>query len=139
MDKRISSRGVIIQDNQIITLFRRKKRENKIVEYYSIPGGGLEENETIEECVVRELKEELSVDVEVKGYIGKRETDTGIQYYFGCKLINGTPILGGEEKERNNPENYYEIRYLPVKDLYQADIEAKDLIQKAINKEYSEY
>ena len=32
-------------------------------EYYTFPGGGLEENETLEQGVIREIKEEFGIDV----------------------------------------------------------------------------
>lgn len=37
---------------------------------YSIPGGGLEAGETVSQAVVREVKEETGIDVEVTGMIG---------------------------------------------------------------------
>ncbi|MGY4100496.1 NUDIX hydrolase [Nocardia sp. R16R-3T] len=37
---------------------------------YSIPGGGLEAGETIAEAVIREVKEETGIDVQVTGLIG---------------------------------------------------------------------
>ena len=45
----------------------RKIKEGKTEEYYVLPGGGLEGNETPEENVTRELKEELTVDIEILG------------------------------------------------------------------------
>ena len=60
MEKRRSSRAVIIEDNKLLYIFRRKIDDlGNISEYYVIPGGGIEDNETKEETVVRELKEEL--------------------------------------------------------------------------------
>ena len=44
MDKRISSRGIIIQDDKLLTIFRRKIKDGEVKEYYVIPGGGLEVN-----------------------------------------------------------------------------------------------
>ncbi|MEU5760368.1 NUDIX domain-containing protein [Nocardia sp. NPDC047648] len=37
---------------------------------YSIPGGGLEAGETVTEALVREVKEETGIDVQVTGLIG---------------------------------------------------------------------
>ena len=53
--KRINTRAGIIENNYIYLIFRRKKQR----EYYVIPGGGLDDGETLEENVLREIKEEL--------------------------------------------------------------------------------
>ena len=138
MEKRISSRAIIIEKDSLLTLFRRKIKEGKIKEYYVIPGGGKENNETLEENVKRELKEEFSIDIEILGYLGKEEHEETIEYYFHCKIIDGIPKLGGEELERMTEENYYEIRKIKIKDLDKYDINAKDKVEMAIKKEYKD-
>lgn len=138
MEKRVSSRAIIIDNGLLLTMFRRKIKNGKAKEYYVIPGGGLEGNETLEENVIRELKEEFSVDIEVLGYLGKEEHEKTIEHYFHCKIINGTPKLGGEELERMTDENYYEVRTIDLKDLEDTDINAKDKINMALNNEYVE-
>lgn len=130
MNKRVSSRAIIIEDNKLLTMFRRKiKSDGSIKEYYVIPGGGLEEGETLEENVIRELKEEFNVDIEVVKFLGTEEYDDTIANYFLCKIVNGTPKLGGEELERMTSQNYYEIRYINLNDIDNYDINAKDIIK----------
>lgn len=136
MEKRISSRAIIIEDGKVLTMFRRKIIDGKLKEYYVIPGGGQENNETLEENVKRELKEECSIEIKILGYLGKEEKDTGIAHFFHCQIIKGTPRLGGEELERMTKENYYEIRYIPLEEIDKIDINAKDKIAMALNKEY---
>ena len=136
MEKRISSRAIIIENNSLLTMFRRKIKDGKTKEYYVIPGGGLEEGETLEENVKRELKEEFNIDIEVLGFLGKEEYDNTIEYYFHCKIINGEPKLGGEELDRMTEENYYEIRTIELDKLETTDINAKDKGKKALKKEY---
>ena len=136
MEKRVSSRAIIIDNGSLLTMFRRKIKNGKIKEYYVIPGGGLEENETLEENVIRELKEEFGVDIEVLGYLGKEEHEKTIEHYFHCKIVNGTPKLGGEELERMTDENYYEVRTIDLKDLVDMDINAKGKINMALNNKY---
>ena len=52
MDKRVSSRGIIIEDGSVYAMFRRRiKDDGTVKEYYVIPGGGIEENETLEQTV----------------------------------------------------------------------------------------
>lgn len=131
MEKRVSSRAIIIDDNKLLTMFRRKiKSDGTVKEYYVIPGGGLEEGETLEENVIRELKEEFNVDIEVVKFLGTEEYDETIANYFLCKIVSGTPKLSGEELERMTPENYYEIRYIDLNDIDNYDINAKDIIKK---------
>ena len=131
MEKRVSTRAIIIDDNKLLTMFRRKiKSDGTVKEYYVIPGGGLEEGETLEENVIRELKEEFNVDIEVVKFLGTEEYDETIANYFLCKIVSGTPKLSGEELERMTPENYYEIRYIDLNDIDNYDINAKDIIKK---------
>lgn len=133
MDKRVSSRAIIIDDGKLLAMFRRKiKKDGSIKEYYVIPGGGLEDGETLEENVIRELKEEFNVDIEVIKFMGTEEYDDTIANYFLCKIVNGTPKLGGEELDRMTPLNYYEVRYIDLKDIDNYDINAKDLIKSVM-------
>ncbi|HSX28431.1 MAG TPA: NUDIX domain-containing protein [Candidatus Saccharimonadales bacterium] len=52
------SAGIIIQDRKL--LFTRAKD----MEFFIDPGGKLEEGETAKQALVRELKEELAIDVD---------------------------------------------------------------------------
>ena len=118
MEKRVSSRAIIIEDGKLLAMFRRKiKKDGSIKEYYVIPGGGLEEGETLEENVK---------------FLGTEEYDDTIANYFLCKIVNGEPRLGGEELERMTQENYYEIRYIDLKNIDNYDINAKDLIKSIL-------
>lgn len=138
MNKRVSSRGIIIENDYVYLMFRRRIKENgEIKEYYVIPGGGINENETLEENVKREVKEEFSVDVKINGYIGKDESEETIANFFSCSIINGTPKLGGEELDRCTESNYYEVRKVKIEDLDKIDVMGKDMIIKAFNKVYT--
>lgn len=58
--------------------------------------------------------------------------DDSIAHFFNCKIIgDDIPNLGGEEAERNNPDNYYEIRKVNINQLNKIDIISKDIILKA--------
>lgn len=71
MKKRVSSRGIIIEADYVYAMFRRRiKDDGSIKEYYVIPGGGINENETLEQNVTRELKEEITKDFTIDKYCG---------------------------------------------------------------------
>ena len=55
----ISLKGIVIIDNKILLL----KDENGI---WDLPGGKLRNNEIVEDCIRREIKEEADIDVEVE-------------------------------------------------------------------------
>lgn len=133
--KRINGRAIIIDNDEVLLMFRRKIKNGITKEYYAIPGGGLEENETIEECVKREIQEEFNLEIEVKEQLGVVEDEKNIGYIYNCSIISGTPTLGGEELEGNNEANYYEVRKLKVSEIDNYDIleENKELIRKAYN------
>ena len=57
MSKRVSSRRLIIENDYVYLMFRRRIKENgEKKDYYVISGGGVNENETLEDNVIRELK-----------------------------------------------------------------------------------
>ena len=64
--KRVSARGLVVTDNGLAVIFRRKINEQGTKEYYVVPGGGINEKEDIIEGLKRELKEELDIEVEVE-------------------------------------------------------------------------
>lgn len=136
MKKRVSSRAVIIENGKILVIFRRKLEEGKISEYYVIPGGGKEENETLEENVKRELYEEMNIKIDIIGYLGKYESNSTIEHYFHCKIKEGTPILSGEEKNRMSEKNYYEIRFEDINNLKKLKLAAENKVIMATEKKY---
>ncbi len=91
--KRPSSRGIIIKDNKLGMVYSRK------YDYYKFPGGGIDNGETNEEALVREVKEEVGLEViksSIKEYglairkeMGKIE-DIFVQenYYYFCEVTD---------------------------------------------------
>ncbi len=82
---REAARALCILDRKILLTYE----ENTGV--YMSPGGGLESGETLEECCIRELKEEAGVEVKpVKQYITINEYSFETLYvsnYFICEII----------------------------------------------------
>lgn len=137
MGKRIVARAVIFDDNNIVLMFRRRKQEDgSFVEYYSLPGGGKEENETLYDTVIREVYEEFNLKVIVLGYLGFKEDDKTIQYFYHCEKMSGDIKINGEEKERSCKDNYYEPLTVPIKNISKINIIYRDMISKAQKNEY---
>jgi len=94
----------VIKDKKILLMWRKKNGR----EYYAFPGGGVERDETVEEAVLRELKEETSIEARVvkllyhHHYIGHSD-----QFFYLCSYIWGRPKLEewSVEKERTRLGN----------------------------------
>lgn len=128
-----TSRAIIIKDNKLLVFFRRRIRNGKEVTYYAIPGGHVEENESLSDCVIRELKEEMNIDIRIISYLGNIIVDNKEENYFHCEIVGGELKFGGEELERCTDDNYYEIRWLDLNKIDDSDIRAISLIKKVIN------
>lgn len=112
--KRICVRGIVVKDNELAVIFRRKIKDGITTEYYVIPGGGVESTEDLEEALKRELQEELNIEVNIKELAFKTEQDDRIEYFYICEYLNGTFELNGEEIDRNTEENYYEPTFISL-------------------------
>ncbi len=110
---RIRATGIVIHDNKLLMIHRF--RDGK--EYYVLPGGGVEEGESPQEAVVREIKEETSVETRLNSGLAlfshNYTADTGeesIHQLFLCEYISGTPALQQDsvEKMRADHNNIYD-------------------------------
>ena len=58
---------------------------------WEFPGGKIEENETREEAIVREIKEELEMDIKVISYFDEKLYEYGdmeVKRYYGSQTFN---------------------------------------------------
>lgn len=85
---REACRGIVVKDDKILLSYETN------TDMYNIPGGGLEQNESYEECCAREVAEETGVKVEVtqKYFLTNEyyEEWLFISHYFICKYIGTT-------------------------------------------------
>ncbi len=104
-----SVRGIIKNDDGIILIHRIKKNSDvEIRDYYVVPGGKMELNESEEETVKREVFEELGIHVRVGTRLLEiyNDFDDSIQIFYKCEYVNG--ILGtGTGPEFTNHDEYY--------------------------------
>ncbi len=99
---RETARGVILKEGKFL-LIRRTRRNNQggIDNWLSIPGGGLDAGESPEHAIIREMKEELGIDVDIKSLLAVQDvpTDESRHYYFLCTIRDGEPHIQEQSEE----------------------------------------
>ncbi len=67
--------GIILKQGKILVAQRSEKM--KLPLKWEFPGGKIEQNETAEACLLRELKEELNIEVKVLQKLSPQDHDYG--------------------------------------------------------------
>jgi len=84
----------IVQDGRILLVKRAVEPRKGL---WSLPAGFLEIDESVEQCAVRELKEETNLDVELTGLLAVYSVFDDPRYICLLVVYSGK-ILGGELK-----------------------------------------
>lgn len=86
--------AIIWQDGKV--LITKRPEGTHLEGLWEFPGGKKEDAETLEECIAREIKEELGVHVRPERLLlsVRHEYETKIVdlHIFECALIDGTPV-----------------------------------------------
>lgn len=71
---------------------------------WEFPGGKLEPGETAQQALVREIREELAVSIQVGSYLGTIDYDYPAFHLtmdcFLCRILSGTPELKEAQEAR---------------------------------------
>ena len=87
--------GVIRNKEGKIFIAKRNLQKNN-GGLWEFPGGKVEENEAYEIALVREIKEEFNMDIEVDSYIGEKDYDYGDRH-LNLIAFNATMISDSYE------------------------------------------
>ncbi len=92
---RLSSHAVILNDQQQILLLKATYADCT----WGLPGGGLDQGETIHDTLVRECKEELGCEISIEYLSGVyfHSAVNSHAFIFKCKLAEGQMIQLSDE------------------------------------------
>ncbi len=119
----IKAVGVVIFNKDKKVLIAKRNPDKPMPNKWEFPGGKLEEGETLEECGVREIKEELELDVAIDEYLGFEE----LRYKgkeFCLHIYKAHKIDETQSLKLNEHSDY---AWVDVKDLKSYDFPAIDL------------
>jgi 8-oxo-dGTP diphosphatase len=111
--------AIIERDDKI--LIARRNAGMKLGLKWEFPGGKLEEGESVEECIVREIKEELNLDITV---LYRMKENYHSYEYAGIHLFPCVCMLmGGELQLRDHSE----VLWINAADIWSFDLAEADI------------
>ena len=115
--KVIKVTGAIIYEENKFLICRRGPNE-KAAGLWEFPGGKLEINESLEDCVLRELKEELDIDAEIGelffNYTYNYPHVSYELYFYKVNSFFGEPVKSVHDKLKwEKLKNFYMYNFLP--------------------------
>jgi 8-oxo-dGTP diphosphatase len=119
--------AVIVNKDGKILVTQRSKNDNLSLKW-EFPGGKIEDGETAEECLKREIMEELNLEIEVLGYLGScvYKYDTGEICLIAYKVGTLSEDL---RLNVHNDAKWIRTDELRCYDFAPADIELLNVIQ----------
>ena len=125
--------AVILNKNKQVLLMKRGKACKSKIGWWSIPGGGVEFFEKIEDAIKREVKEELGVEIEIikqlslTEYLNKEEHQHWVSPQYLCRIIKG--VIENREPDKCEEIRWFDIDKLPDKLVFPA-VNALDALKK---------
>jgi len=110
--------AVIVNNGQVALIER--ERGIRVEKYFVYPGGGLEDGETLESAVVREVLEETGLIVQVERPLATVQFRETTQYYHLVSIVGGEfgtgvgPEMTGEYGEAHGS---YKPVWMTISDL----------------------
>ena len=124
--------GVIVRDDRILLMKRIKNGRS----YLTFPGGSVEEGETEAEATVREMKEELSIDVTLGPLLFTLLVKERMHYYYLVKDFTGDVVLGSADELSNLDKNN---QYIPLWLRLDTFRRARDLFPREAHRKVMEH
>lgn len=119
---KVRATGVLIENNSLL-LVKQKLTNNK---NWSLPGGRVEAGETLEQALVREMKEETGLDVEPIRMLYvcdvAASSNTVLHITFLTTRIGGEITLPTNEFDENP---IHDVRFVPINELPQYGFSGK--------------
>lgn len=123
---RIRSAAILIQNDSVALIERHRGGRH----YFSFPGGGLNPDETPEQAVLREVHEELGVEVRILRLVAKVWFRGNPQFFYLVEQVGGTFGTGeGEEFSPNldAARGSYHPLWMPVGVLTTRNVLPKEI------------
>lgn len=107
-------------ENEILVVQRGEKSDHPFK--WEFPGGKTKPGETHEECIAREIAEELSIDIVICGMLEP------VEYDYGSKHINLIPFVCDTLDELPVLSEHVAFKWINAEELPEVDFSEADII-----------
>lgn len=103
-------------------MFATQRGYGEYKDWWEIPGGKVEEGESPEECIIREIREELATEVKAEKVLGTIEYDYPAfhlkMHCILCTILSGKlELLEHENSRWLTKETLKSVNWLPADEL----------------------
>ena len=105
--------AIIIRAGKLLLIQRHKPGRD----FYVLPGGGVNQEESFEEACIREVKEETGLDALALRLVSRYITLEKEENYYLVEVPPGEPVLGGAEALRQSPQDSYSFVWVETHQL----------------------
>jgi 8-oxo-dGTP diphosphatase len=121
--------AILIKDSKI--LIAKRKSDDRQANKWEFPGGTVEQNETPEECLKRELQEEFGINISVGTFFGENT------YHYDHGSIKLLAYLASLVSGKLAPKDHSEFRWVSTEQLSDYDFAPADIpfVEKLQGKE----
>ena len=113
--------AVIFREGKVLCVQRAEHEKEYVSLKWEFPGGKVEEGEQFQEALVREIREELSVEIEISEFFMTVEHTYPdfhlVMHVYNCQLTEGEVILN----------EHVDMKWLKVDELDQLDWAEADI------------
>ncbi len=115
----IVTAGILFKDSKLF--IAKRKFSGRLPGKWEFPGGKVEHGETPEECLKRELEEELEIDATIGDYLGESTHD----YDFGTVRLFFYRVFW--DGRRIFSQDHEEVRWVRSEELKSYDFAPADI------------
>jgi len=129
---RVRSAAVVVRNQSLLVIDRVKDGRH----YCVLPGGGVEEGESLRRACERELLEETGLTGRVGDLLDVPVATDVPAVYFTVQVQSAAVALGGPELERASAANRYEPRWVDLNTIPQIPLVpdgARSAVQLALD------
>ncbi len=132
---RVSSRCVLIENDKVLLIYREKN--DRI--YYVFPGGGVEDGETNEECLIRECREELGIEINIIKQLYEVKGKDFLQHFFLIERVSGEIGSGdANEYDINRVGGLQRPVFIDINELVNLEVVSRPIVEQLLS-DYKKY